>query len=374
MLNFHSLFSCYDTQSFINQLELDVETLSLIKNCRQQIRDHLRSTLPTTLKHETNIDFPTIPKFYTQGSFSYKTLNTPAHIPPQQSDIDYGCYLPTEDWLDSYQIPRLACKDYFKAVEMALLSLCRVNGWKLETTKATCVRIIVRKDIHVDIPLYAIPEKEYKKLVDARQLAMDHQFAGSQPLQWDKLPTECVMLAHRERDWIKSDPRVIVDWFNHQVDIYSEQYRRVVRYLKAFRDFKWETGGPSSLLIMVLASNRFQFFENRDDLALLEVCKKIPSLLLTKVKNPTDNEEILTDRLDNVKLAVQHFTDLKDALNKAINHSSDSHEANRIICQQFGNRFPFKPELIETVKPETAIATLAFNPQKTELIGRTRAG
>lgn len=374
MLNFHSLFVSNNFFSFINQLDLDDSTLSLIKECRQQVRDHLRHVLPITLKQETKIDFPTSPKFYTQGSYSYKTLNTPAHIPPQQADIDYGCYLPTEDWLDNYQMPRLACTDYFNAVEVALLDLCKRKGWLLKTNKATCIRLIINKNIHVDIPLYAIPQKEFERLMEARQLAMDQKLTNSQPLQWERLPTECVMLAHRERGWVKSDPRLVVDWFNHQVDIYSQQYRRVVRYLKAFRDFSWESGGPSSLLIMVLAASKFKYCADRDDLALFEVCKTIPDLLSTEIKNPTDSNEILTDRLDNVELTIQRFRDLKFALEEAIMHSSNSNEANDIVRQQFGDRFPFKPEWIRTVNPEAAIAPLTFNLQNNELIGRTRAG
>ena len=34
------------------------------------------------------------PRFFTQGSFSYKTINDPCWVPPQQMDLDDGCYLP----------------------------------------------------------------------------------------------------------------------------------------------------------------------------------------------------------------------------------------------------------------------------------------
>lgn len=227
MLNLHFLFS----DPFINRLNIGDEKLKLIRNGRTIVKEYLQKSLPSALKRKTNIDFPTQPRFFTQGSYSYKTLNEPCHLPPQQADIDYGCYLPTEDWVDNYKTPKLASKDFFEAVETALYPLCQKCGWRLVSSKSTCVRLIISEDIHIDIPLYAIPEKEFNTLIEARKLACDGHLMDSTSARWEKLPTEYVMLAHREKGWVKSDPRLVVDWFNERVEEYSEQYRRVVRYL-----------------------------------------------------------------------------------------------------------------------------------------------
>ena len=372
MLNLHYLFTGNDSDSFINRLNPTVKTLETIKKSRADIRAYLKRNLPHMLKNKTNISFPVEPKFFTQGSYRYKTLNEPAHLPPQQSDIDDGCYLPTEDWIDNYNMPKLASQDFYDAVEATLCPLCKNQNWKLDTSKATCVRIVISQDIHVDIPLYAIPEKEFKHLIEARQLIMDSHFADSASVSWEKLPTEHVMLAHRKNGWVKSDPRLVVDWVQEQKELYSDQYTRVVRYLKAFRDFNWISEGPSSLLLMVMASQNFRFCKNRDDLALLHVCAEIPKLLSTEVRNPTDTEEILTERLHDKEQAIQHFKHLNEMLNKAI-YRSNASDANKLLRNLFGSRMPLRPDVIKDDGSQLSDFA-SFSVPVNELIGRTRAG
>lgn len=372
MLNFHELFS----GSFLRQLEINEDTLKQIHADKSDIRNHLRQNLPLVLKKKTNLDYPTPPKFFTQGSCRYKTLNMPAHVPPQQADIDDGCYLPTEDWLENYKQPKMASKDFFEAVETTLLPLCRDKHWKVDNTKATCVRIIVSDLVHIDIPLYAIPEKEFKKLIEAREkLAMDHRFMDSASSFWERLPTDSVMLAHRDKGWIKSDPRKIVDWFEDIKDRYRSQIVRIIRYLKAFRDYQWITGGPASLLIMVMASNAFDSsHEDRDDLALLHVCSMIPQMLRSDVVNPQDPDEVLTDRLPDREKTIQVFQELHDKLEKAIYHTDSPSEGLSLLSALFGKRILGNLEQIKKVSPEELISSSPLILTSDEIIRRTRAG
>lgn len=71
---------------------------------------------------------------------------------------------------------------------------------------------------------------------------------------WTALPADKVLLAHRECNWMPSDPRPVKEWFLGEVEAKGEQFRRVVRYLKAFRDWRWASGGPASILLMAAAA------------------------------------------------------------------------------------------------------------------------
>lgn len=372
MLNLHNLFA----DAFLKKLEIDKTLMNEIDGYKLKIRSHLRLHLPKTLKMKTDLNYPTAPKFFTQGSCRYKTMNMPAHIPPQQADIDDGCYLPTEDWVDNYKQPKMASKDYFEAVETALSPLARENNWIVDCCKATCVRIIVSKLVHIDIPLYAIPEKEFKKLIESREkLAIDRRLTDSASIPWQSLPTNSVMLAHRKNDWVKSDPRKIVEWFDDKKDRYGSQLLRIIRYLKAFRDYHWEKEGPSSLLIMVLTCNAFDTeYENRDDLALLHVCANIPEMLSNDVVNPVDPEEILTNRLSNRESVIRSFQNLRNKLEKAIYEAKSPSDVFELLSSEFGERIITHADSICEVTPAKVISSSPAVLSTNEIIRRTRAG
>lgn len=108
------------------------------------------------------------PKFFTQGSFAYKTLNHPAFPPRQQKDLDDGCYLPLPSVRGGK--PSEAAAAFFAFVEVALTDLADKEGWTLVKEKATCVRLVISRDGHVDIPLYAVPDGDLRHLEEARNM------------------------------------------------------------------------------------------------------------------------------------------------------------------------------------------------------------
>ncbi|MFP3534269.1 hypothetical protein SB763_33485, partial [Burkholderia sp. SIMBA_042] len=87
---------------------------------------------------------------FTQGSWAYKTLNSPAQR-PQQADVDDGCYLPLS-FVSQTKRPSTATTVFFAAAEEALKPLVEEKGWKLVTDKPTCIRIIIASYAHIDIP------------------------------------------------------------------------------------------------------------------------------------------------------------------------------------------------------------------------------
>ena len=131
---------------------------------------------------------------------------------------------------------------FFEATEAALAPLVKDKKiWRM-SPKPTCIRIEISDFAHIDIPLYAIPDEDFvllKESMEARGYAALTYAMDSAKDRWTALPTDHVLLAHREEDWIKSDPRAMKEWFVQAVEDHGPQLRRVVRYLKAFRDKTW---------------------------------------------------------------------------------------------------------------------------------------
>ncbi|PIO92321.1 hypothetical protein CBI55_20015 [Pseudomonas syringae] len=382
MLNLSPLFNTSEDESCLLQaLELTASQRLQITSAKNEVRQCLRHGIPKVLVEQGyKGDIPQ-PRFFTQGSWAYKTLNSPAHLPPQQSDVDDGAYLPIS-FLKGSKRPSAASAIFFAAAEEALSRLVeskRSEKWKLVTDKPTCIRIEISTTAHIDIPLYSIPDDEYVTLEKAADSygfeslmdAVNVRRADS----WTTLPIGEVLLAHREEDWINSDPRPVKDWFVDEVESKGEQLRRVVRYLKAFRDWQWEKGGPSSILLMAAAVPLFTKMDRRDDLALLEVLKGLPAALRNGVVNPVSAEESLSDRLpsDELEQAAKKFEMFENYLNGAVNASDETTACNWMISM-FGPRFPNRPNRIKQVTVAATIAAVPAQAAASELVGRTKAG
>lgn len=376
MLNLSALFnnSNEDRQSFLDALTLDSYQKEELEQARKDIRECLKQGLPQVLRGRGyESDVPT-PRFFTQGSWSYKTLNAPAQM-PQQCDLDDGAYLPM-GFVTQTKRPSKAASLFFSAAEEALAPLVKMRGWK-QSEKPTCIRIEVSSDAHVDIPLYAIPDAEFQLLKARAHYAMDsieEAVKRAERDAWTALPNDQVLLAHREKDWIESDPRPLKDWFLNEVDVKGEQLRRVVRYLKAYRDWRWSQGGPASILLMAAASPLFEAKHGRDDVALLEVCKALPKALRDGVNNPAEESESLTDRLgpNGVEEAAKAFEKFAAILDAAIS-CSDASLACRWLQEQFGQRFPFQPIWVPTPSAREAVLATAAIPGPSEILGRNKS-
>lgn len=397
MLNLSSLFYTGDESGQCLQAELDLHSheRAYIAEAKTAVRDALRGGIPRELRLlGYDKDIPA-PRFFTQGSWAYKTLNCPAKK-PQQADVDDGCYLPLS-FLTQTKRPSIAATVFFAVAQKALEPLVKERGWTLVIDKPTCIRIVISATAHIDVPLYAIPDKEFETL-SARALATDARYASfaeavfrAERDAWTALPANSVLLAHREDDWLESDPRPVKEWFLTEVDKHGPQLRRVVRYLKAYRDWNWASGGPASILLMAAAVPLFEKQERRDDLALLNVAKALPAALRRGVNNPVDDTESLTDRLrkgsrdkDLVEEAAVAYEHLATLLDGAIAASSPT-QACEWMRQAFGPRFPNCPERVRVVSQPTSAtgvlaglmsagaALAATNPTKPVPTGSTRS-
>ena len=396
-LNLHSLFytRVEGRVAFLDNLTLGPDDRKLMLSARTEIRARLKARLPRRIQKKAedagqgHIEVPE-PRFFTQGSWSYKTLNTPCR-PPQQADLDDGAYLPFS-YIES-QPPAQMSALLFEAVEEVLSELADDKGWEIDTNNDNCTRLIIGGAKHIDVPVYSIPDHEFETLVKAsmemyRIAAANEVFDSADyaeradEQEWHMMPTEGVLMATKNRGWQDSDPRPIRDWVVEQVELKGEQLRRVMRYLKAWRDFqKWDKDDPKSILLMVAADAAFDSsVDRRDDLALLKVLRGLPDILRGKVISPSTRDkppgeqEDLARRLDNkgirrdVIARIEHFA---DQLEYAINTCGIPTKACEILIEHLGDRLPNDPERVtqSTVQSQPAQKTNVVPP-----LGKTTAG
>jgi hypothetical protein len=276
--------------------------------------------------------------------------------------------------------PSTAATVFFAAAEEALKPLVEEKRWKLVTDKPTCIRIVIAAYAHIDIPLYAIPDEEFVTLAKASMErygydSLTEAVNMAERDAWTALPADKVLLAHRECNWMSSDPRPVKEWFLGEVEAKGEQFRRVVRYLKAFRDWRWSSGGPASILLMAAAALLFEKRDRRDDLALLDVVAALPARLRAGVNNPVDESESLTERLGKagVEEAAKAFEEFEKVLRGATDAGSPS-QACIWMQGEFGPRFPNEPDRVKVVSVAATIAAAPATAGPSELVGRTKAG
>jgi hypothetical protein len=344
MRDISSLFVKQD-DGFIRKITPDKEKIATIIDAKNKIRDFLRIAITSEIREKENVIVS--PRFMSQGSAVYKTRNKPCLTPPQQMDHDFGCYLPLTIVKETGR-PRTAAKTFFEIVDSQLEQLAKKEKWlRIDKSKKTCSRVIVSNDIHIDVPLYSIPDDEFETIRESRE---DFAICSADSLRksiddWTALDPNKVLLAHRVQGWKESDPRKLNVYFKTAFQFKGEQLRRVSRYLKAWRDYKWSKDGPSSIYLMILAEAILPAeISQRDDLALLNILSGIYERLKEdsfEVANPTDAREIISISQDDRDKLKQLSIQFRDDLEQAIHDSSISDiDACNLVRRNLGNRFP----------------------------------
>jgi hypothetical protein len=370
---------------FLSALEVADGQKKELRDVRDLIRETLRTGFSSwqetvdrrVLLQETALkravpDPQLKPKFRMQGSASYHTLNTPPRHPPQRIDYDDGMYLPVS-FLAETGSPVVASAGYFRLVEALLAPLCEQKGWQLRQ-KLSCVRIQLSTKAHIDLPLYAIPDGEFETLVEksaAAYGATDRALVvNSMALDdaiYEGLRIDDIRLAHREKGWIKSDPRLVEHWFKDAIETHGYQLRRVCRYFKAWRDHHWDVCVLSSIAIMKCVVDAFDeargsFDPKRDDLAVLEVATRLNGYFAGQIENPVvdgvlDDNWSESDRREFTSKAKE----LNIQINSAIRGTDSAAVALSELTRAFGPRIPQDVTLVVV----TAEATVrSFQPTK----------
>lgn len=318
-----TLFSSGEHDTYLRGLTVDTREKETLQAARDEIRDEIRHGLREWSDHVdraqlfearalastylTDSDLALRPKFRMQGSWSYHTLNCATHNPPQEIDLDDGVFLPVSFLSQNGDAhPIVASAGYFTAVERILAPVCNRNGWTLISDKPSCVRVEINNNAHVDLALYAIPDDEFEELLEKAEVAMqfdtrmlDENISFAEQI-YPRLPTDQIMLAHRREGWKPSDPRKLEDWFHEAVTQHGQQLRRVCRYLKGWRDHNWTACRLSSIALMACVVTAYDeaigaIAENRDDLALQMVAKRLPALLEGRIPNPVVDGQYLDE-------------------------------------------------------------------------------
>lgn len=374
------LHTATSTDPFLKQLNITERQETQLLSVRKKVRSALKQGFKE-LRDRANEFYDSdqlylsrlAPKFWTQGSYVYRTLNRPEHLPPQQIDIDDGVYFPMELVEGN---PKAANRLLFNSVENILKKLADSNNWAVDTNKSTCVRIIVDAEMHVDIPIYAIPEERYavlKATVESRQFdgllsaeATDDNDIWLNPSQ--------VYLAVRDKDkWKPSDPMVLQRWFEGRCKVHSNRLRRICRYLKGWRDLTWIKGGPSSITLMVAAAETFDNNLNTqrtpfqsDCEALLAVARELPDQFAKNICNPEEPEEVMFPRnlkdeeIVEIRNKVRLF---KGNVEISLCHSQTSHEVVAQLQAIFGQRIPSRPDLVKLMPVAAAVRKIPAQKQ-----------
>lgn len=380
-VNAHKAFENSGSVSYRRNLNPEPEHIEELRDARNKIRATLTAAFANWEKRiDANILFEDVavasfiegsakprlaPKFRGQGSYVYHTLNRPTHNPPQEMDFDDGMFLPSSFiTLNGPAHPIVASEGYFRLVEDALAPLCRTEGWTLnpDRPRPSCVRVSLNnKRSHIDIALYAIPDDEFEVLVEKAARSAYGSFADSAETStilrdeiYNTITLDRIMLAHREEGWKVSDPRKLEQWFLNAVKAHGEQVRRLSRYLKGWRDHRWEKCRLSSIALMACVIRYFEepgaAVPTRDDSSLAELTSKLPQYLREAIPNPVVDGRLDEGWDDTDKPLrpgfVQCAEQLRDDVAAAL-AMTDRTSAKDRLRQIFGPHFPNDPALID---------------------------
>ena len=321
MTNTHHIF-----QHFNGAIKLTDEKRELLKGVRDSLRARMKanfSAIPAEERRQLEL------YFQTQGSFIMDTIIKPIL---EDFDLDDGVYFQGTQSRDQRPEPKVFHDWVLNAV----------NGhpdYEKVTDKATCVRVKYKEGFHIDLPIY------YADGYDSPDLA--------EKTKW----------------WLLSNPVEFIAWFEEKTKSgfqkafiyeslkYREPYeqwltdirktdcqlRRLVRYIKAWADFKRDEM-PCGIIMTILAAENFAV-NDRDDIALRDTLIGIRNYLKRNdfvCPRPTSpvGEDLFANTSAKEK---EYFLNALDAIiesaSKAVNAESEK-DACAEWKKHFGDRFP----------------------------------
>jgi hypothetical protein len=389
MLKLNRLLYSSVNEAFFDTIAPTERQYTALETAKNLIRDYLRPAIRESTVSVLGLSQAVTPRFRTQGSWKYRTCVQPAWMPPQQIDWDFGVYLPVSVWEDNGP-PHKMAQLYFRLVEGLLEKLCRRYGWHMVPGKDTCIRVQVTAWGHIDVPLYAVPEKEFEQIMEralrANQLrkAANDSFARMdaavelEEQEWAEL--DSIVLATRSGEWKSSDPEAVCKWYLDRIEEHNEQLRRVCTYLKAWRDYHWKDGdGPTSVAIMVAIAQAFECFTGRDDLALEHAARTLARSLKGDIRedgidqgaedfNRRLNEQARQDASSKAQALVDA---LKQARSLTVGYEVS---AITLLRAHLGDRLPASRDLVDADSGADSVRSVPARTVPAPLVRSTKAG
>jgi hypothetical protein len=313
---------------FNKGIKLDPKKKEGLLTSRKELRKKIKKWFSENKPNELQ------PKFASQGSIEMDTAINPISVYDEvlkknlfKYDLDDGIYFIEEEG-ENNRKPIQTWHDWvFDAVD---------NHTNQDSVrKLTCIRVVFADGHHIDLPIY------YK---------MD----------------DVIELAHRTKGWTESDAKAFFEWFN---ELKNPQLARIVRYLKAWKDFREFNNSslklPSGFELTILASNNYVEDDN-DDLAFRDTVRKIDTELNKmdgfKCIRPTTpkDEDVFADYSETRKSEfLKTLVNLLGDLDKAEAETNFKKASEILIKNQFGDRFPLGEDEDQDVKTESLGRTIS---------------
>ncbi|MBU5304829.1 nucleotidyltransferase domain-containing protein [Eubacterium callanderi] len=309
-------------KKFNDKIRVDFDVKQELSQKREILVDKLRSS-------------EELPSFeiLNQGSYAMCTGIEPEES--QEYDIDVALkFCENKDDYEPIQLKNKICD---------VLRNHTDYGAKI---KKPCVTVTYKKDgeaaYHVDLVTYLYNDKDNTD----SQLYIAKGITGNVESQ----------------KWEKADPKGLVDYINNGVEQGEkrDQFRRVVRYLKKWKNEKFIGGGhtvPPSIGITLIAVDNFIFYKNDDLDALISIVNNIKNKFsyigksekgrdLYKIELPLPyslNFEYNNDVFE--KMSESQMTDFKDKIEKLsedlndVKFEIDEQEQYKKLNKIFGDDF-----------------------------------
>lgn len=269
------------------------------------------------------------PGFASQGSFPLETNVNPIRVKDgdgnwiEEYDLDDGVYFicPEDD------------REYAKTYHDRILEA--IEGHTKEAQpKPSCVRVIYSDGHHVDLPIY-----------------------------WMAQDGETPQIGRSNQGYTESDPREFKEWVEARIAVTKNtgQLRRVIRYLKAWKNFQEVEDAnlrlPPGVTLTILACNNLVEADD-DDESFRETLRAIWDALTVdfgcpRPTTPTDEDLLEAFSKQRVLKAFETAVENADEADKAETKSAAC-EAWRKV---FGERFPMVKDEESNVGEQKALSS-----------------
>lgn len=315
MANCHNLFMKFNGDGYLKIPQSKIDKLNLSdENIRQVIKEHFEKNHPKY-----------IPKFYRQGS---NQMGTMIRTKDDTCDLDDGVYFKS----NPYNVTCATLQQWIKdAVEGITDSV--------PSHRKKCITVDFKAGYNVDLPV----------------------------LIFDKSKDTHPKLAVKDDEFTDDDPKEFYDHFNQ---LASAQLIRIIRYLKAWCDFKRQKM-PSGLAMTILALNHIQKNE-RDDVALkytlIEIEKSLKfNFVCYMPTTPKDNlfRDYEKKQQDNAATRKENFlynlsAFISDA-KSAVDDEKNQFRASKLWKKHLGDRFPEGTDAEEESPNATSLGPIIGN-------------